>query len=105
MIIDSHCHLDEYYDAPANVEGVNYCLAICCDNIDRNRFMNFLDKTSNVFGALGIHPAYADKFDKNEIEQYLNHEKIVGYGEIGLEYHYDDTPRDVQIKVLEEHLY
>ncbi len=104
MIIDSHCHLDEYYDAPKDIEGLDYCMAISCDTSSIHKFINFLNNTNNVFGGIGIHPEYASTFDSSLVEPFLNHKKIVGYGEIGLEYHYDVASRDLQIKMFEEQL-
>ncbi len=104
MIIDSHCHLDEFYDNPQNQEGVDFCLAICCQNEGIDRFINLLDNTINIYGGLGVHPAYTTDFDDSMIEKYLSHEKIVGLGEIGLEYFYDVAPRSKQIKMFEKQL-
>lgn len=61
----------------------------------------------NVFTTQGIHPHEAKKTNEEvfkKIEKGLDHPKVLAVGEIGLDYHYDFSPRDIQIKAFETQL-
>lgn len=65
------------------------------------------DKFDFIYSAAGIHPheaedAKPDDFDKLAV--LLQHRKCVAVGEIGLDYHYDFSPRDIQKRIFEKHL-
>ena len=114
MIIDSHCHLfyDRIYDRidevfeNAKSLGVDYFLSAGVNRATMLKNIEIAEKYNNVVCAIGIHPCeYAGGYDVEEMKKLvLMHPKIVAIGEVGLEYFYDDTPRDLQWKLFEEML-
>lgn len=95
MMIDTHCHLSkEDYD---NVEEIikhmenNIMIVSTASPNDIEEIIDLCDSHPNIYGTIGIHPEFADTYsqeDLNMVEKYLTHPKIVGVGEIGLDYHY-----------------
>ena len=112
---DSHAHLDDDrfdIDRSAVIEdfisnGVD-AVVTCADSMASSRRVCALSKRFyNVFGAVGIHPHNAKNFVYDDIaalESMLLDDKIVAVGEIGLDYHYDFSPRDIQIYCMTEHI-
>lgn len=114
MYIDTHCHiLSEYYD------DIDEIINKCMDNGVRRIIVSGVDKKSNmevlelvsrydiVYGTIGFHPTELKGFSYNDLdwlEEHINDKKIVGLGEIGLDYHYDDTDKGLQIEVLKRQL-
>ena len=114
-IFDSHAHYnDEQFDIDrdtllaslleAGIVGIINCGT---DVASSAASLEMAEKYPFVYAACGFHPESALEFtdaDLSEIEKMLSHEKCVAVGEIGLEYHYDFVPKDVQIAVFEKHL-
>jgi TatD DNase family protein len=107
-VIDSHCHLDDpAFDSDrdavvvrARAAGVTTLLAIDAP-------VDFLDRYECVLGTVGVHPHEASKATPDTIphlREAVKHPRIVGIGEIGLDYHYNFSPRGVQRRVFLEHL-
>lgn len=107
-IFDSHAHYDdEQYneDREEIIKGlkannVEYVLN-CGADIEGSRASAKFSKEYDIFyGAVGIHPSYADKVTSDvlkELKELAKEEKIVAIGEIGLDYFYEDSPsREVQ---------
>ncbi len=111
--IDTHCHLDsvlqrlklEHFSdlrqqhLPSEFGG---CVTISCDPLAIKPTLALLEE-ENVYGAFGIHPHEAKTYSPEieaEIERALKHPKCVAYGEIGLDYHYDFSPREEQCQVF-----
>src|SRR5574344_1529000 len=96
MFIDTHCHLfNEYYE---NIEDVinemknNIMITSGCNNESNKEVIDLVNKYDNVYGVIGIHPeeiANVSEDDFTYIEENINNSKIIGIGEIGLDYHYD----------------
>ena len=114
-IFDSHAHYnDEQFDIDrdsllASLPEAGIVGIINCGTDVRSSFasLEMAEKYPFVYAACGYHPESALEFtDDNlaEIEKMLSHEKCVAVGEIGLEYHYDFVPKDVQKYVFEKHL-
>jgi TatD DNase family protein len=115
MFTDTHCHIyNEYYDN--NVEQVYEKMKLAnvdriinngCDSASNNEVLELLGKYSWMYGALGIHPESADSYtdeDLRFIEEHINDERVVAVGEIGLDYHYDNTDKEKQYDVLKRQL-
>ena len=116
MIIDSHCHLDfepisnslvEVLDR-ASTEGVEYMLTI---SVKDNAFKNILDITKRfkqVYGTYGIHPHEASShlhINCAEIIKKINlSNKIIGIGETGLDFYYNNSDKKSQIFLFKEHI-
>ena len=114
-LFDSHCHLDdEQFDIDRDEliqalpqQGIVYCLTVGSDLSSSERSLQLADKHSFIYAAAGVHPHEAIKTPNDYLEQLenlLSHKKEVAVGEIGLDYHYDYSPRDIQRKLLEEQL-
>lgn len=104
MYIDTHCHLDS--KECENVEEVikniedNIIIVSGYDDESNKEVIELIEKYNNVFGTIGIHPSEIDHSNINIIEKYINHPKVVGVGEIGLDYHYGKENKEEQIKVF-----
>ena len=107
MIIDTHCHvIDLEYD---NIDEIinrfkdNIMIISGYDPISNRNVIDIVKKYKNVYGTLGFHPSEVDKFseeDFNYIKNNINNSKIVGIGEIGLDYHYGSNDKEKQIKMF-----
>jgi TatD DNase family protein len=116
-LIDSHAHLDmSDFDADrdavldrARGVGVSTILAIGSaagpDKLDAA--LPFAEKHSWIYATLGVHPheaSLATQRHLQEAEAYAGHLRVIAWGEIGLDYHYDHSPRDVQHRIFREQL-
>ena len=114
MLIDSHCHIDgEAFDEDrddvvrrATEAGVVAMLNVGTGDPHSDDFRKAVaaaEKYDNVFASVGIHPHDA-KFYDDKAEQHLvdlaKSDKVIAWGEIGLDYYYDHSPRDVQREVF-----
>jgi TatD DNase family protein len=108
-LIDSHCHLDSAEfneDRDAAIEralaaGVENMLAIGTGNgpPDLEAGMRLAEKHPAFYATVGIHPhdaAKAGPDDLRHLADLLSHPKVLAVGEIGLDYHYDFSPREIQ---------
>jgi len=115
MYIDVHCHLDsDYYKnidnviKNANKNSVNKLIYNGCNKKTNNEVIKLINKYDCIYGAIGFHPTELDNItleDYNFLEDNIKNKKIVAIGEIGLDYHYEDTDKELQkehfIKQLE----
>ncbi len=118
MWIDSHAHLDfpdfrERLDAvveqarQAGVEGIMTIGTVGHEPGVWQRVSQIIERFDGVYAALGVHPHDASKFDSRlaqEIESCMQHPKVLAWGEIGLDYHYDFAPKDVQIEAFRKQI-
>ena len=116
MIIDSHCHLDYepmFSDLDAVIKRakesqVKFILTISVTDAKYNNILNIVKKFSNVYGTYGIHPHEAKnhkKLNKNTILKKISmSKKIIGIGESGLDFYYNHSDQNDQIKLFEEHI-
>jgi TatD DNase family protein len=108
-MIDSHCHLDSAEfnnDRDAVIEraiaaGVDHMLAIGTGDgpPDLEAGLRLAEKHSAFFATVGVHPHDAAKASPDDFKRLANllaHPKVLAVGEIGLDYHYDLSPREVQ---------
>ena len=113
MLIDSHCHLDDrVFDADraevlerARQAGVSLALAIGSGDgpPDLEAGIRLADAVPWIYSTVGVHPHEARKADAGALErlaQLCAHPKVLAVGEIGLDYHYDHSPREVQREVF-----
>lgn len=115
IFVDSHCHIDgEAFDADrdeivqrAKDSGVKAMLTVGTGNPHNGEIekaVRVAEKYENVFASVGVHPHDAKLYD-DEAENILvnlikSSEKVIAWGEIGLDYYYDHSPRDVQREVF-----
>jgi len=113
MYIDSHCHLDDArfsddLDAVldrASAAGVTRILSIGTGDgpPEIDRAVRIAEKYEQVYASVGVHPHDAAKVTPQTLDDLrvlAAHPKVVAYGEIGLDYHYDFSPREVQREVF-----
>lgn len=113
MYVDSHCHLDDAdfnADREAVIErarlaGLRYLLTIggASGPDSMAAAIPLAEAHEWILAAAGIHPHEASKAEDrhyDELRRLAQHPKFVAVGEIGLDYHYDHSPRDVQRQVL-----
>jgi TatD DNase family protein len=116
-IVDSHCHLDDSkFDADreqvierARAAGVERMMAIGTGDgpPDLETAIRLADRYPFVFATIGVHPHEASKAVPDtfvKLQELAAHPKVLAIGEVGLDYHYDFSPRDVQRKVFERQL-
>lgn len=106
MLIDTHCHLSmSDIDSIKNMNGI--MVTAGCDDETNKEVLGLVEKYPNVYGVLGIHPEEIDKITDSSfkfIEDNLSNKKIVGIGEIGLDYYWRSDNREEQKKVFERQL-
>jgi TatD DNase family protein len=116
-LVDSHCHLDdEQFDGDreviierARAAGVERLMAIGTGGGPPvlDVAVRLADQYPFIYATAGVHPHDAAKAGENtwaQLRDLATHPKVLAIGEIGLDYHYDFSPRDVQRAVFERHL-
>ena len=114
MYIDTHCHLyKEYYNSIDDVieeslkVGVTKFIVNGCDMKSNIEAIELSHKYKEVYAAIGFHPTELSDF-KDEyfswLEEHINDKKVVAIGEIGLDYHYDETDKEKEIYVFKRQL-
>ncbi len=113
-MIDTHCHLtfpDFEGRIPqtlmaAKAAGVHGAITISTTPPDSEHSLAIARQFPNVWCSAGVHPLYSDQgpFDWTLLRAVAFHERCVAIGELGLDNHYTDPPRNVQRAVLEEQL-
>lgn len=115
MLIDSHAHLDDQkFDIDRDMiiknlknNGIELVINIGSDLQTSIASVSLAEKHENIYAAVGVHPHSADEVDDSTIEilkSFAKREKVVAIGEIGLDYYYDNSPRDLQRKWFKEQL-
>ena len=115
MLVDSHCHLEFPDFAPeidavverARAAGVGVCLSIGTKLQTFARVREVAGRFDNVWCSVGIHPHEAEKepIDSAEPLIALTHDpKVAGIGETGLDYFYEHSPREAQIRNFRAHI-
>ena len=112
-LIDSHCHLDSEQfaaDREAAIEraraaGVEHMVAIGSGDgpPDLEAGISLADRYPFIYATIGVHPHDASKANQetyHRLRELAAHSKVVAFGEIGLDYHYDHSPREVQREVF-----
>jgi len=111
MLIDTHCHLDfERFDedrdaivARAAKAGITRIIVPALELGNCAAVLRLTEQYEGVYAAVGIHPnASADWEDGwiDQIRDFAQHEKVVAIGEIGLDYYWDKSPKEVQHRAL-----
>ena len=111
MLFDTHAHLnDRAFDKDREEllqgfqdKGVGLVMNAGCDLTSSLECIAMAEKYPFVYAAVGSHPDAADEVNEELMEKYRQvaaHEKVKAIGEIGLDYHYEDIPREIQIKAF-----
>ncbi len=108
MLFDTHAHMDdrafdtdrEALIASLPTQGVGLVMNPGCSLASSRNVDLLTRKYPHLYGAVGSHPDAADEVNEEVLEEYRRlireNEKIKAIGEIGLDYHYEDIPREVQ---------
>jgi len=115
MYFDTHAHYDdrrfnEDRDellSAMNADGISLILNASSSLKSAKMGLKMVDKYPFMYASIGVHPHDAKSMNDQtilELENLLGHPKAVAVGEIGLDYHYDFSPRDVQKKRFVEQL-
>ena len=114
-MIDSHCHLDleplksnldDIIDR-SKKEGLEKLLTICTSLEGYTNIINIIEKHPMIYGTFGIHPHQSEtnKVNKQEIlNKILLHKKIIGIGETGLDFYYNNSDKKSQIISFNNHI-
>ncbi len=116
MLIDSHTHLDDLrYDTDrdnvlqrAQTAGIEAIVTIGCDLATSQAAVALAHAHPNIFATIGVHPHEAKEIGEGWYESFRSlaqHPKVVAYGEIGLDYHYDHSPREIQRQRFREQIH
>lgn len=120
MFVDSHCHLS-YEDFGVELDQVierakeariNTLLTICTKLEEMPALLDVSKRYPHVFCTVGIHPhdalqallKYSQQELITQLKKYEKEPKVVGIGEAGLDYYYENSPKESQIKCFEAHI-
>jgi len=108
-VIDSHCHLDNPQFDPDREAVIDRALAAGVERMvvigtgegppDVEAGIRLADRHEAIYATVGVHPHDASKATPDtykHLRDLLKHPKVIALGEIGLDYHYDHSPREVQ---------
>ncbi len=109
MFIDSHAHLDDprFDQDRENVieslreDGVDVVINIGADKESSLSTLGLARKYDNIYAVAGVHPHSASELEEDGLDwlrEIAKEEKVVAIGEIGLDFYYDNSPRDIQRK-------
>lgn len=116
-MIDSHCHLDNPQFDPDREAVIERALAAGVERMvvigtgegppDLEAGIRLADRHEPIYATVGIHPHDASKATPEtykRLTELLKHPKVVALGEMGLDYHYDHSPREIQRAVFLEQM-
>ena len=109
MLIDSHAHLDDpkfNKDRDRLIKSlkqndISLVINVGADVSSSIKSVKLADEYENIYAAVGVHPHSAKEMDDSTIDvlkAFAKRDKVVAIGEIGLDFHYDNSPRDIQRK-------
>ncbi len=112
MMFDTHAHLnDRAFDPDREAlmdslaaTGVSLVMNAGCDLESSWQVLALAERYPWAYAAVGSHPDAADRVDEALLEEYRKlcklSDKVKAIGEIGLDYHYEDIPRDIQLRAF-----
>ncbi len=114
-LIDSHCHLNfdnfagelENVVARARDAGVRCMLTICTKLSEFEKLIEITESFDEIFCSVGVHPHEVVTEGIPELKkliEFTQHPKVVGVGETGLDYFYDNSPKDLQRESFKLHI-
>ena len=113
-LVDSHCHLDDEKFDPDRAQVIERALAAGVEMMmaigtggDLDVAIQQAERYPFIYATIGVHPHDAAKATPDtfvRLRDLAGHPKVLAIGEIGLDYHYDFSPRDVQRSVFERQL-
>lgn len=115
-MIDIHAHYDDdafdddrdkLLQSLLGEKGVNKIINAGCNIETSEASIRLAEKYENVYAVVGFHPNDAHKMTDDDFEyikKMLDHPKVLGIGEIGLDYHWDTSHKEIQKEVFRKHL-
>ena len=115
MLIDSHAHLDDdSFDndredviARAFASDIGAIISIGSNIPSSQKTIELAERHKNVYASVGLHPHEAKKWGDGfytELKDLAREKKVVAVGETGLDYHYDNSPREIQGEVFRQEI-
>jgi TatD DNase family protein len=115
MLIDSHCHLDfpdfatelDAVIGRARAAGIGRMVTISTRVARHGEVLAIAERFADVYCSVGTHPHYAHEeldISRADLVARTSHAKVVALGEAGLDYHYDNSPRDAQAQGFRRHI-
>ncbi len=115
MLVDSHCHLDfpdlaselDQVVARATEAGIGRLVTISTRVARFDEVRVIAERFDNVYCSVGTHPHHAHEelhVTPEDLVRLAEHPKVVAIGEAGLDYHYDNSPREAQAAGLRTHI-
>ena len=115
MLFDTHAHLnDPAFDADREEilknlpgEGIGYVMNAGCSLASSRDIIAMAERYPYLYASVGSHPDSCDEVNEEVLEQFrqlCRHEKVKAIGEIGLDYDYEDIPREIQKKAFRMHM-
>ena len=114
MYIDTHCHLslEDYDDIDLVIKenrenNISKIIISGCTRDTIKETLDLIDKYSDVYATIGYHPSEADITNESDLivlEEQIQNKKVVGIGEIGLDYHYGTDNKSKQIELFRKQM-
>jgi TatD DNase family protein len=115
MLVDSHSHLEmpefrrdlEAVIQRAKESGIGYIFTVGTEKRDWKKTLEIANSHSSVYAILGVHPHNAKEIDEEvypTLRKLCRDEKVKAYGEIGLDFFRNLSPRDIQLKRFREQI-
>ena len=115
MLVDSHAHLEmpdfkrdlEQVIRRAKESGVGYIFTVGTEKKDWKRALEIADSHPSIYAILGVHPHNAKEIDDQTyptLRELCRSGKVKAYGEIGLDFFRNLSPRDIQLKGFREQI-
>jgi TatD DNase family protein len=115
FLVDSHCHLNMLLEKGYNIKdilrkadgsNVKIMQSICTEIGEFEKILKLARQNNNIYCSVGIHPeGIKDKIiTVKELVEKSQDKNVIGIGEVGLEYHYDNSSKDMQKKNFEVHI-
>jgi TatD DNase family protein len=115
FLVDSHCHLDmkefandlDQVVANAHANGIKYLQTICTRLDNFPNVLKVAEKFDNIFCSVGVHPNEVEEVGVPTVEELLalsQNPKVIGLGETGLDYYYENSKKELQIEAFRNHI-
>ncbi|SJZ75591.1 TatD family hydrolase [Selenihalanaerobacter shriftii] len=115
MLVDTHAHIDfpkfdqdrQQVIKRAKESNLKYIINVGADEESSRRSVDLANEEEMIYAVVGVHPheakTVADK-TYQQLKEWSTKDKVVAIGETGLDYHYDNSPRQVQREVFRKHI-
>ncbi len=114
-MIDSHCHLDHEplinnlkdVITRSKSNNIEILLTICTTDISYENILKIINKDPMIYGTYGIHPHETKNFFKKKddiLKKISSNKKIIGVGETGLDFYYNNSDKETQLTSFKNHI-